>query len=826
MATVLGSSSANTLFGTFFDDVIFGLGGNDTLFGFSGNDYLDGGTGIDVMNGGVGNDIYVVDNSQDKIVEAVNEGIDLVNSSISYTLTANVENLTLKGSANLNATGNNLNNKLVGNDGANILDGKAGADEMVGGKGNDTYYVDNVNDVIDDYVTGFQVVDGLKDTVNTTVDFTADMDKSNGVEIVILLGNANLKAVTGIFYQTLIGNSGNNWLDGGTWQDTMIGGKGDDIYFVDYTEVDNINPWDTVVEKFGEGDSDTLFLKSPGLGGFNKSYQMPDYVETLFITGNSGQVIGNAQDDLIFGSSYDDILVGGGGIDTLKGGLGNDSYTVEESADKVVENANAGIDTVYAYVSHALSGNIEKLFLWNSLNTNGTGNDLNNEITGGVGDNKLDGGKGGDKMTGGKGNDTYVVDNIFDTVIEQASEGTDWVQSWISYTLGANVENLLLMGIDAKIGAGNELDNIITGNTFDNTLYGFDGADILEGGAGNDGLFGGSGVDTMTGGTGDDRYGANDVGDMIIEDALDGTDTVYATIDWTLGLNLENLVLIGSVNINATGNTDNNDLQGNIGNNVLNGDLGDDTLEGDAGNDLLIGGLGADTMTGGTGDDTYEANQSDDIIIEEVAGGTDTVMSSINWILGSNLENLILQGTGNISGKGNGLDNNLQGNDGNNVLRGFDGIDTLTGGAGADIFVFDSTNGGGDIVNDFTVGVDHVRIKDAAVDLGIGDGDHVIDSPKVANAPVSFSNLAELVIVTPDIAGAIDSFSAAAKIGSASAAYAIGDSRVFAMDNGVDSAVFLFQSSNADAQVTANELTLLGTLQGVAQTTLSDYTFG
>ncbi len=824
MAILIGTSGANSLFGTSASDFISGLGGNDNLFGLGGNDYLDGGSGADYMDGGTGDDIYFVDNAQDKVVEAVNEGGDLVNSSISYTLTANVENLTLTGSANLSATGNGLNNRLVGNSGANTFDGKAGADEMVGGKGDDTYYVDNVDDVIDDYVDG-NPSDGINDTVKTTVSFTEDMDISHGVETIILLGTANLKIVMGIFFQTLIGNSGNNWLDGGAWQDTMIGGQGDDIYFVDYTDVDNGNPYDTVIEKMGEGNADTIFLHSPGIGGFLKPYQMPDYVETLFITGNAGQVIGNAQDDLIFGSSYNDVIVGGGGIDTLKGGLGDDSYTVEVPADKVVENANSGIDTVYSYGSYALLGNIEKLFLWNSLNTNGTGNDLNNEITGGLGDNKLDGGIGADKMTGGKGNDTYVVDNAGDTVIEQANEGTDWVQSWIGHTLSANVENLLLMGINAKIGAGNGLDNVITGNTFDNTLYGFAGADTLEGGSGNDGLYGGAGVDKMTGGIGDDSYGANDVGDNIIEDALGGTDTVYATLDWSLGLNLENLVLMGFDNINAAGNADNNYLQGNVGNNILNGDLGNDTLKGDLGNDQLIGGLGADTMTGGAGDDTYEVNQSDDVIIEDSLGGTDTVLSNSTWVLGANLENLILQGAANANANGNELNNNLQGNSGNNILRGFEGADTLAGGAGNDIFVFSTTVGGADVVSDFTTGFDHLRIKDGNTELKIGDGDHVIDSPTVSNLPVTFSKQAELVIITPDIVGGIDTASAAARIGSASSAYAVGDTRLFVVDNGTDSGVFLFQSADAGAQVTANELTLVGSLQGADHTVLADYIF-
>jgi Ca2+-binding RTX toxin-like protein len=105
--------------------------------GTTGNDTLDGGLGKDTLVGSDGDDLYVVDNTGDKIIENLDEGIDSVQSKISYVLGNNLENLELLSSSNINATGNALNNKLSGNDGNNILKGMAGDDTLICGKGND-----------------------------------------------------------------------------------------------------------------------------------------------------------------------------------------------------------------------------------------------------------------------------------------------------------------------------------------------------------------------------------------------------------------------------------------------------------------------------------------------------------------------------------------------------------------------------------------------------------------------------------------------------------------------------------------------------------------
>jgi Ca2+-binding RTX toxin-like protein len=198
---------------------------------------------------------------------------------------------------------------------------------------------------------------------------------------------------------------------------------------------------------------------------------------------------------------------------------------------------------------------------------NGTGNALANvlagngavnTLTGGAGDDRLDGKAGADKLIGGLGNDTYVVDNASDAITESAGQGTDTVESSRTWTLGANLENLLLTGSSAFNGTGNTASNLLRGNTANNTLTGGTGVDLLEGGAGNDtlsdatasdrGYFnGGTGTDALTGGagaelfiggTGNDTLSTGAGADVIAFNLGDGQDAVSSPVgqDNTLSL--------------------------------------------------------------------------------------------------------------------------------------------------------------------------------------------------------------------------------------------------------------------------------------------------
>jgi Ca2+-binding RTX toxin-like protein len=351
------------------------------LTGTAAADTLSGTTGADQMQGLAGNDTYVVNNVGDIVVEALNAGTDLVQSSITYTLTDNVESLTLTGTAAINATGNALANTLTGNAGNNVLDGGAGADTMVGGAGNDTYYVDNAADVTT------EAASAGTDTVMSTVTLTLGTNLEN----LTLLGTAAINATGNTVANVLIGNAGDNILNGGAGKDTMVGG------------------------------------------------------------------------------------------------LGNDTYVLDVATDIVTENLNEGVDTVQIGVTYTLGANVENLTLTGTTAVNGTGNALDNVLTGNSGKNTL---------SGGAGNDTYVVTSG-DITTEAVNAGIDTVQSAITWTLATNVENLTLTGTTAVNGTGNTADNVLLGNSAANTL---------TGGAGNDTLNGGAGADSLVGGVGNDTY--------------------------------------------------------------------------------------------------------------------------------------------------------------------------------------------------------------------------------------------------------------------------------------------------------------------------------
>jgi Ca2+-binding RTX toxin-like protein len=418
----------------------------------------------------------------------------------------------------------------------------------------------------------------------------------------------------------------------------------------------------------------------------------------------------SATANLIMGGFTNDVLVGTSGSDEMHGGWGIDRLAGGDGTDFLFGGASNEGDT-------------------------------------------LDGGAGTDLMAGGLGNDTYVVDNAGDVVVEGAGEGTDTVQSSISLTLGANLENLTLAGAAAINGTGNDSANVINGNTGANVLTGGGGNDTLNGGAGNDTLIGSSGSDTLAGGDGNDTYYVDSAYDIVNEvgTVASTADQVVSAVNWSLdkagNLQVEQLTLAGSAS-NGTGNALANTIVGNALNNVLSGGAGDDTLHGAAGNDTLNGGTGNDTLDGGTGVDTLAGGDGNDVylvdsvydIVNEagLASSTlDRVVSSVNWSLNKTgnlqVEQLTLSGAA-LNGTGNALANILVGNAGGNLLDGGVGNDTidggvgndtlvggagndrLTGGAGKDWFRLDaaaSATGNVDRIVDFSVPDDTIQIQNA-----------------------------------------------------------------------------------------------------------------
>ena len=199
------------------------------------------------------------------------------------------------------------------------------------------------------------------------------------------------------------------------------------------------------------------------------------------------QGYGNGLANTIYGNTGNNLLDGGAGADTMTGGAGNDTYFVDNAGDAVIENADEGNDAVFRRRSTSGCRRTWKRWCCKAAPTcRATATRPANTLYGNTGNNLLNGGAGADTMIGGAGNDTYFVDNVGDTVIENANEGTDAVFSMVNYTLTANVETLVLQGAGNLSGTGNALANTIYGNSGNNTLNGQGGADMLTGNAGND----------------------------------------------------------------------------------------------------------------------------------------------------------------------------------------------------------------------------------------------------------------------------------------------------------------------------------------------------
>jgi Ca2+-binding RTX toxin-like protein len=757
------------------DDTIYAGASYQTyVYGDDGNDVIHAGTGFSFLYGGGGADIFVFDSyatsssmlaGTDQI-EDFQTGIDRIDlrgmnpTSVRITPYSGGGNdiyaTTAQGTFTLyvrhavtladidylpveiigtalgeRLEGSYLDNVLRGLGGDDILLGAGGDDLIDGGEGRDTAnYL-----LASDGVTVSLRISGAQDT------------GGDGVDTLVSIEN-----LFGSYYDdVLIGDGLANDLNGYVGADWMIGGRGDDSYHVD-------DAGDVVLEYADQGiDSVEATI----------SYVLPDHVENLTLGYyNNIDATGNALANVLIGNGYANVLDGKGGADRMEGGQGDDTYVIDNVGDVVVEAADAGVDTIRTVYSWTLGANVENLVLLGSGNLSGTGNGLANVLTGNSGNNLLDGKGGADRMIGGAGNDTYVIDNVGDVVVEAAGGGIDVVRSVYSWTLADNVEQLVLLGSGNLNGTGNRLSNVLTGNAGNNLLDGKGGADRMIGGAGND------------------TYVIDNVGDVVVEAAGGGSDTVRSVYSWTLGDNIENLTLLGSGNLNGTGNGLSNVLTGNAGNNVLDGkggadrmiggagndtyiidnvgdvvveaaDGGTDTirsvyswtladnveqlvllgsgnlngtgnglanvLTGNSGNNVLDGKGGADRMIGGAGNDTYVIDNVGDIVVEEANGGTDTIRTVYSWTLGANIENLVLSGSGNLRGTGNALDNVITGNAGANSIYGGLGADVLTGGAGADRFTFDTAPGGGNVDRITDFAVGQDKIfLDDAIFAGLG----------------------------------------------------------------------------------------------------------
>lgn len=322
---------SDTLNGTGSADTILGRGGADILNGLAGNDLMDGGIGGDLMQGGAGDDSYAVDDIADDIVENLNEGADVVYSTVSFDLTDNLEAIVMQGSGNIGTNGNALNNHIYGNAGANYINGAGGNDYMAGGAGNDTYAVDSAGDAV------VEAANAGTDTLYTTVSLTLAAE----VENLVMSGSAGLAVNGNALVNVINGNAGANTVDGAGGGDTINGGGGGDSlaggagadtisgnagndFIYGGTEGDLINGGADNDTLSGNDGDDFIYGDDPGTANFGDN-----------IDGGAGadSIFGFGGNDTLWGGAGGDSLRGGDGGDTLRGQAGNDYLYGEGGAD-------------------------------------------------------------------------------------------------------------------------------------------------------------------------------------------------------------------------------------------------------------------------------------------------------------------------------------------------------------------------------------------------------------------------------------------------------------------------------------------------------------
>lgn len=745
------------------DDQMAGSGGDDTLVGGSGNDLLLGDNGValldgefhgsDLLDGGEGDDTLAGSGGADTLVGGTGNDI-LIGDDPDLDEGFHGNDVLEGGEGDDQLYGDGGDDSLSGGTGHDVLVSGHGEDYLDGGEGDDVFHVfgtfgtKTIVDVdgtdqlwIDWSLADISVNQGSYVLTNSAtgqeVHIEEASDGSSPIEWVRILDESGELALWSFdqlldtLGMSVYGTDGDDFLEGSAYVDFIAGGAGDDVYFVD-------------------DDRDTVYEAFEAEGGYDQVYASVDWsmedtgTEALTLLGEATSGTGNDLDNLLVGNAQANVLDGRAGADEMRGGAGDDIYHADGD-DVLVEAQDAGIDAILTTASRDLSlagyEHFENVRLresdetspdtpWSAYDAIGnardnrlTGNAADNLLSGGAGDDELegrggddqllggsgadlldgglgndhlDGGAGADWMVGYLGDDTYVIDDSGDVATDDwldesgevvaAGDGHDTVQASVSVTLGSGIEDGTLLG---------SADLSIMGNSQDNLLRGNDGDNLLDGGAGWDHLEGGGGNDTY-------RVGE---GDVVVEQAGAGEDTVIASTDWVLGAHVENLTLanvhagghigVGNDLANALvgndlgvtldGHGGDDQLVGGAADDTLRGGAGSDHLAGGSGDDLLDGGTGNDTLAGGVGDDMYRVDRETDVVVEGAAGGRDMVVSTAaRFQLSAHLEVLRFQTSAHAIGYGNDQANEIYGGAGNDLLFGEAGDDLLAGGAGAD----------------------------------------------------------------------------------------------------------------------------------------------
>ncbi|MBK1841301.1 hypothetical protein JHL17_28240 [Azospirillum sp. YIM B02556] len=582
MGFLFGGSGNDTLIGGDGDDAFYGEAGNDLMIGGDGDDTFHGGAGSDSLIGGMGDDVYMVDDTDDTILEDPLQGFDEVRTTLNaYTLGFNLEKLTFAGYGDFEGTGNELDNLIIGGMHSNTLiggggldtligshsddtlDGGSGNDLLIGGNGNDVYIVDSAGDIVQE--DPFHGIDEIRTTLNA-------YSLGAEVEQLTFIGTGDFEGTGNALNNVIVGGAGNDTLSGGGGSDILIGGDGDDLLLVDGFGYYGMSFMASL--QGGDGVDTAIVLNSDGIyidlsacsiertygGSGNDTLTGTGAITGLAIDGGDG-------DDSIVGGAFNDTLTGGTGADALTGGDGDDVFYID-AADRV-EGGN-GFDTVYVQ---------------------------------GDGDIHLDLGYPG-------------IERVF------SSGGND------NFFAGATA-----VEVDAGAGAGAGDDNLSGGDGND-TFYGGDGNDNMFGGGGSDILVGGAGNDTLFGGDGDDVL-IGGAGENVLF-GEDGNDSFYidtATSARLFGGNGDDTVIVryaGGADLDISHSIEH--FIGGVGNDsvtadyaylamTIDGEDGDDTLSGGSGNDTLSGGNGDDRLRGGGGDNVLQGGAGADLFDFSVSFG-------------------------------------------------------------------------------------------------------------------------------------------------------------------------------------------------------------
>ena len=469
------------------------------------------------------------------------------------------------------------------------------------------------------------------------------------------------------------------------WDDITTGSVGRDIY----VDVNGLGP--VRVNTTTTNDQSNAQVTSLAFGGFVVVWQD--------LGGTAGDIRARVYDGAGVATS-DDFLVTSVGAATAGAQTAPDVMALLDGRFIVswTDNVAGGIE---AMIFDPRTGPVDYTATGpGNIRFRGTDFEAGDRIVGSTGDDTLDGGAGNDTLIGGAGmdhftgglgtdilrgggnDDIYVITDALDRIIEGATEGQfDQAVAMVNFSLAAGVY-VELLSVSDKLAANAAVN--LAGNAFSQLISGNAGVNRLEDGLGA--------ADTMSGGAGNDNYIVRTAGTVIIENTGGGTsDAVFASVSYTLAADDDIEVLAttsptGTTVINLTGNAFAQRITGNA-----------------AANRLDSGAGAADTLIGGAGNDAYFVRNAGTLIVENVGGGTrDTVSASVSFRLAAddNIEVLSANpatGTTAINLFGNALGQWLVGNAGANRLDGRGGNDVLSGGLGADVFVFSTPLGAGNI---------------------------------------------------------------------------------------------------------------------------------